>query len=550
MTAEFSSPIPVGAAQPSPILPLTKYAPVTGNVGNNKNNWLFGGINSYPSPFRSFYQQIQTTTYSLGPYCRRVDTQASGRIKMSLQLGEIGFVQQCWYSFPRGAFDTDDNGDQYDENNVWLSGVNTTFAQVRDLMTSGAPLIWVEVATGGYTENDPNTWSFLAPLSGAVANHVHAAWNLVGGNSVQAQIFGGTVGNCGVGSTNGTPDPNTDGGGWVPDLSFLNNGSWGGMDWILGEAANATGVGFNSLSASDQADIGNDLNDTNRSNFFDTASAAHKAQLKSFLDALKDDIYGDGTALGEAARILKIKKNLELLGAAPMAADLMIQAWYLPNLRKYGSNPHNLPTGTEANAYKWRPPDHVQQRWADHMLNNPSTGAPLGSTDFKDYIPSTTPNKSGTNEKDWGWYLTLLNISTYGQNKTPIIDTNTNEFVFYENYGFGRGASVQQADPFLNFVEQNTNQQTADSLGVYLDMMPATPFFIATGISTNILEPTGAMIKKKKGEALGSTNLDGFDDCKFEIRISAKNMKAGNPSMYNYLVNTGDGSGNKFTAVP
>ena len=58
------------------------------------------------------------------------------------------------------------------------------------------------------------------------------------------------------------------------------------------------------------------------------------------------------------------------------------------------------------------------------------------------------------------------------------------------------------------------------------------------------------MIKKKKGEALGSTNLDGFDDCKFEIRISAKNMKQGNPAMYNYLLNTGDGSGNKFTAVP
>ena len=60
MTAEFSSPIPVGAAQPSPMLPLTKYAPVKGNdIGSNKNNWLFGGINSYPSPFRSFYQQIQ-----------------------------------------------------------------------------------------------------------------------------------------------------------------------------------------------------------------------------------------------------------------------------------------------------------------------------------------------------------------------------------------------------------------------------------------------------------------------------------------------------------
>ena len=546
MTAEFSSPIPVGAAQPSPILPLTKYAPVTGNVGNNKNNWLFGGINSYPSPFRSFYQQIQTTTYSLGPYCRRVDTQASGRIKMSLQLGEIGFVQQCWYSFPRGAFDTDDNGDQYDENNVWWSGVNTTFAQVRDLMTSGAPLIWVEVATGGYTENDPNTWSFLAPLSGAVANHVHAAWNLVGGNSVQAQIFGGTVGNCGVGSTNGTPDPNTDGGGWVPDLSFLNNGSWGGMDWILGEAANATGVGFNSLSASDQADIGSDLNDTNRSNFFDTALATHKAQLKAFLDALKDDIYGDGTALGEAARLIKIKETLELLAAAPMAANLMLQAWWLPNLRKYGSNQFNLATGTASNPYKWRPPDHVQKRWAEHM-NTTSTGAPDGS-DFKAYIPSTTPNKSGTNEADWGWHLTLLNR---GDTTTvPVVDPATNEFVFHENYGFNRGSSVSSADPFLNKVESATNQQTANSLVALLDMSPATPFFIITVVPIVLLEANAKMIKKKKGDPIGATNLVAYDTTKFEIRISAKNMKQGNLNMYNHLLNTGDANGNKFTAVP
>ena len=304
MTAEYSSPIQVGAAQPSPILPLTKYAPVTGNVGSNKNNWQFGGINSYPSPFRSFYQQTQTSMYSLGPYCRKVSDGTSGRLKMSLMLGEIGFVQQCWYSFPRGAFDTDSNGDQYDANNVWWSGVNTTFAQVRDLMTSGAPLIWVEVATGGYTENDPNTWSFLAPLSGAVANHVHAAWNLVGGQSVAAQIFGGDVGNCGVGSTNGTPDPNTDGGGWVPDLSFLNNGSWGGLDWIFGEAAFASGVGFNSLSASDQADIGSDLNDTNRSNFFDTALATHKAQLKAFLDELKDRFLAPGMRYGDVKKEL------------------------------------------------------------------------------------------------------------------------------------------------------------------------------------------------------------------------------------------------------
>ena len=553
MAAEFSNPIQVGAAQPSPMLPLTKHAPVNVDIGTNKNNWPYGGTSSFPAPFRSFYQQTQTVTYSLGPYCRKLSDGTSGRLKVSFMSGEMGFVQQCWYSFPRGAFDTDDNGDQYDENKDWWDDPKTTktYAQVRDLMTNGAPMIWVEVATGGYEETDNNTWSFAAPLSGAIANHVHAAWNLVGGQSVQAQIFGGTVGNCGVGSTNGIPDPNDDGGGWIPDLSFLNNGSWNGLDWILGgsaEAATESGNAYNSLSSGDQATAGSELSDTNRANTFSTALDAQKTQLKAFLDALKDDIYGDGTALGEAARLVKIKETLELLGAAPMAADLMIQAWYLPNLRKYGANPNNGPTGTEANPYKWRPPDNVQQRWADHM-NNTNTGAPDGS-DFKAYIPSTTPNKSGTNEPDWGWFLTLLNISTYGQSKTPIIDTNTNEFVFYENYGFGRGGSVKQADPFLNWVQQKTNQQTADSIGVYLDMMPATPFFVVTGISKNILEPTGKMIKLKKGETVGATNLDGFDDCKFEIRISAKNMKAGNPTMYNYLLNTGDGSGNKFTAVP
>ena len=546
MTAEFSSPIQVGAAQPSPILPLTKYAPVTGNVGSNKNNWQFGGINSYPSPFRSFYQQTQTSMYSLGPYCRKVSDGTSGRLKMSLMLGEIGFVQQCWYSFPRGAFDTDSNGDQYDANNVWWSGVNTTFAQVRDLMTSGAPLIWVEVATGGYTENDPNTWSFLAPLSGAVANHVHAAWNLVGGQSVAAQIFGGDVGNCGVGSTNGTPADNPDGGGWVPDLSFLNNGSWGGLDWIFGEAANASGVGFNSLSASDQADIGSDLNDTNRSNFFDTALATHKAQLKAFLDELKDDIYGDGTALGEAARLVKIKQLLELLAAAPMAANLMIQAWWLPNLRKYGSNQFNLPDGTSSNPYKWRPPNHVQERWASYF-NTTSTGAPNGS-DFKAYIPSSTPNKSGTNEADWGWFLTLLNRGD--TTSVPFVDPATNEFVFNENYGFGRGGSVSSTDPFINFVQAKTNQQTADSMGVLMDMMPATPFFIATVVPIALLEANAKMIKKKKGDPIGATNLDAYDTTTFQIRISAKNMKQGNLNMYNHLLNTGDANGNKFTAVP
>ena len=57
MAAEFSNPIQVGAAQPSPMLPLTKYAPVNVDIGTNKNNWPYVGITAFPAPFRRFYQQ-------------------------------------------------------------------------------------------------------------------------------------------------------------------------------------------------------------------------------------------------------------------------------------------------------------------------------------------------------------------------------------------------------------------------------------------------------------------------------------------------------------
>ena len=184
------------------------------------------------------------------------------------------------------------------------------------------------------------------------------------------------------------------------------------------------------------------------------------------------------------------------------------------------------------------------------MQDNGTTGAPLGSTygDFRDYIPGSTPNKSGTSEPDWGWYITLLNR---GDTTTvPVVDSSTNEFVFHENYGFNRGGSVQSADPFLNWVEQKTDQQTANSVGALMDMSPATPFFIIGIVPILLLEEGGRAIKAKKGESIGATNLDGYDTTTFEIRISAKNMKAGNPTLYDYLLNTGDANGNKFTAVP
>ena len=81
-------------------------------------------------------------------------------------------------------------------------------------------------------------------------------------------------------------------------------------------------------------------------------------------------------------------------------------------------------------------------------------------------------------------------------------------------------------------------------------MSPASPFFIMTVVPILVLEAGGKVMKISKGGVPGATNLDAYETTKFETRISAKNMKAGNLPMYNYMLNTGDANGNKFTAVP
>jgi hypothetical protein len=391
------------------------------------------------------------------------------------------------------------------------------------------------------------------PLQGDCIRHIRAGHNLYGGQTNPIQLYTGISGNCALKSDtlSALAIPYNSGqGGWLPDVSFLENGSFAGAGWCLagdGEAATAAGTIYNSLNTSQQTSAGDYFSDANRSNNFASALAAHLAEVKDFLDKIADWSYSTA-ASQESARNEAIQKFLELMAAAPMAGRLMLDAWWLPNLRKHVNNQFNLPDGTVSNPYKWRPPNHVQQRWAGHMLNDPTTGAPLGSTDFRDYIPGTTPLKSGTSERDWGWHLTLLNR---GDTTTvPYVDTTTNEFVFAENYGFGRGGSIASTDPFLNWVDSTFGTQTGDSVGALLDMSPANSFFIATVIPIVTLEAGGRLIKVKKGETPGATNLDGYDTTKFEIRISAKNMKAGNSAMYNYLVSTGDANGNKFTAVP
>ena len=549
--AEYNTAFAVGGAQTFG----QAWAPCNGDIGTVMGNWLYGGGCAYPAPYRSFQQNLINGNNYLGPYCRRLDGVA-GRLKISLsaQIGEVGFVQQCWYDYPRGVNDKVD-GVLADTNQVWWdTKVSRKYwVQVYNLNDDNAPLIWVQVAISAGTTAYPLLSMHdvsNGPLQGDCIRYIRSAHNLYGGQTNPLQLYTGIPGNCGIKSdtlsTLAIPTA-TGQGGWIPDVSFLENGAFAGLGWCLagdGEAATEAGVIWNSLNSTQQAAAGSTFSDANRANNFASALADHLAKIKDFLGKLSSFHYG-AAAGNFVLREAKWKMTIELLSAAPMAARLMLDAWWLPNLRKYGANPNNGPTGTASNPYRWRPPDHVQKRFAEYM-NTTNTGAPDGS-DFKAYIPNSTPYKTGTSESDWGWFLTLLNR---GDTTTvPYVDTTTNEFVFAENYGFGRGGSVQSADPFLNWVQTYTNQQTADSVGAILDISPATPFFYVLRIMP-ILEAGGTMIKIKKGETPGATNIDGYDTTKFEIRINAKNMKAGNLNMYNYLVNTGDANGNKFTAIP
>ena len=561
--AEHNTSIPVGGAQSFG----QAWAPCNTDIGTVTSNWLYGGGNAYPAPYRSFQQNLVNGNNYLGPYCRRLDGVA-GRLKISISavIGEVGFAQQCWYDYPRGANDKVD-GVVADTNKVWWdTKVSRKYwLQVYNLNDDNAGLIWVQVAVSSGTTSFPvlNMHDVSnGPLQGECIKHIRAGHNLYGGQTNPLQLYTGISGNCGIKSDTLSAlaipyvgiSTNSGQGGWIPDVSFLENGSIAGMGWCLagnGEAATEAGAIYNGLSSSEQTTAGSTFSDANRANNFASALADHLAKVKDLLEKLSTFHYS--TAAGTfLARKVQWKKTLELLSAAPMAGRLMLDAWWLPNLRKYGVNPNNAATGTASNPYKWRPPDHIQQRWAGHLNDDGSSGAPFGGGDFKTYIPGTTPNKRDengfvTSEPDWDWYLTLLNR---GDTTTvPVVDPVTNEFVFHENYGFGRGGSVQSADPFLNWVDSVFGTQTGDSVGAILDMSPATPFFYVLGIM-EVLEAGGKMIKIRKGEAVGITNIDGYDTTKFEIRISAKNMKAGNVRIYNYLVNTGDANGNKFTAVP
>jgi hypothetical protein len=159
--------IEVGAG-PDPFGFLPNYAPVNSNIGEDMNNWSFGGGGNYPRPFTSFAQRITEANLSLGPFAMldyknpttNVSIRISGRIcVLSLVCGgapsEIGFIRQNWY----GA---DINGVGYGGNLLkwqWWEQAIKTKHEVRYGHLPGYPTVTVEVATASYAVGDANNYN-------------------------------------------------------------------------------------------------------------------------------------------------------------------------------------------------------------------------------------------------------------------------------------------------------------------------------------------------------------------------------------------------------
>lgn len=159
--------IEVGAG-PDPFGITPNYAPVNTNIGENMNNWTFGGGGNYPRPFTSFAQRITEANLSLGPFAMldyknpttNVSTRISGRIcylsiACSGAPSEIGFIRQNWYA-------ADLSGTGYGGNLLkwqWWEQAIKTKHTVRYGHLPGYPEVTVEVATASYAVGDANNFA-------------------------------------------------------------------------------------------------------------------------------------------------------------------------------------------------------------------------------------------------------------------------------------------------------------------------------------------------------------------------------------------------------
>lgn len=519
----YNSPVPVGNNTVSTFFP--SYPPVQGNIGTNPASWTFA--TGYVAPFRSFDQQIVNNSWILGPYCRKLDG-TSGRIVIDQSTGGIGFVQQCWYDYPRSLLEP------YEENSEWWAKCGKVRITAKDQMVASNPTITIEVAISNYQSSSVNLFeppTYIGLFFFRIINLVDHA------------IRGG---NCGTNSDSGYPDSstlNSKSPGIFSDIGGLISGGLSALTNALsasGPLFTSMGIAFASASEGPAAP-GGSLSDANRANTLNGWLSDHLTKFNNFADEMNAYVLSLANE-NAAAKAEAMKQVAGIFSAAPEAAGLFANGWLNPNLDLIGTP--NGP-GSNGNPYQWRPSNESQERYASYLSGDPTTN----TFPYTNGVPTSTPTNPDTGQLDWGWFLTMLNR---GNSASPTVDTTTNEVVILENYGFNRGGSISAStDTFLNSVDAVFGTSVGNSLGTLLDMSPAAPFFVATVLPIVVLEEIGKAQKVAQGQSINPvTNLDGLVDTKFELRISAKNLKSGNPTLYNYLTTTGDANGNTITQVP
>lgn len=234
------SPIQVGDKQPNPFLGLDRYAPVVGDIGGIPSDWSFGNSSNYVSPFTSWSQQIVNANNYLGPYARRVSDGKSGRIIVSTispSLGEIGFVEQCWYGFDDTPYNTVDgtaNGIRYQSKTDWWKSTTKTIVCLKDLMVEGHPSVAIEVAISSNN---------IGWISGGNAK-----------SAVDRLSSGSNYGSCGTNEITGLPE-----GIFGDDAGVADDGVPSGADGLgdgpLGDITDALENMWNNVSNASGAGI-------------------------------------------------------------------------------------------------------------------------------------------------------------------------------------------------------------------------------------------------------------------------------------------------------
>lgn len=145
--------VPVGSAQPIPLLGFPYYAPRVMEISRTSpTSWQVGSNDKYPSPFTSYIQQTYNTANYLGPYA--MWGPIAGRIcqiRSGSNFGDPGFIAQCWDVFDDTPNNVDGDGDRYSSKLDWWNSCEYAYVEVRNLLFTGQPPSLVKVAVKSFS---------------------------------------------------------------------------------------------------------------------------------------------------------------------------------------------------------------------------------------------------------------------------------------------------------------------------------------------------------------------------------------------------------------